>query len=233
MTFALRLAMDVDAAAIGAAHVQAWRETYPGIVPASRLATLDPVERAAVWRASIAAGRHVMLAEDDAGLAGFALTAEQREPDLLADHAGEVWSIYLLRRAQRRGIGRALMADAARHLLATGVETMALWVIGDGDAVAFSGTRRAGIAAPLGAAAELRCSTSCLRLEPARCAARGWSELSQKPHALTAFLCHREECSDGAFRRPLRAGRLDRRAAKRRLAMTNEWERSPPGTTPP
>ena len=96
--------------------MQAWQETYPGIVPAARLAALDPAERAAVWRASIAAGRHVMLAEDEAGLAGFALTAEQREPDLLPDHAGELWSIYLLRRAQRRGIGRALMADAARYL---------------------------------------------------------------------------------------------------------------------
>jgi L-amino acid N-acyltransferase YncA len=130
----------VDATTIGAAHVQAWRETYPGIVPAARLAALDPVERAAVWRSSIAAGRHVMVAEDEAGLAGFALTAEQREPDLLADHAGEMWSIYLLRRAQRRGIGRALMADAARHLLATGIHTMAVWVMaGNVDAVAFYG----------------------------------------------------------------------------------------------
>lgn len=134
----LRRANDADAVAIGAAHVQAWRETYPGIVPAARLAALDPAERVAVWRGSIAAGQHVMLAEDEAGLAGFALTAEQREPDLLPDHAGEVWAIYLLRRAQRRGIGRALMADAARHLVSTGIDTMALWVMaGNADAVAF------------------------------------------------------------------------------------------------
>ncbi len=138
MTFTLRPAIDVDAAAIGSAHVQAWRETYPGIVPAARLAALDPAERAAVWRAAIAARQHVTLAEDQAGLAGFALTAEQREPDLLPDHAGEVWSIYLLRRAQRRGIGRALMIDAARHLAATGRDTMALWVMAsNGRAVAF------------------------------------------------------------------------------------------------
>ena len=82
MSFGLRPARAEDAVAIGRVHVEAWRESYGGIVPAERLATLDPAERAAVWAGSIAAGRHVTVVEDAAGIAGFSLCGEQREPGL-------------------------------------------------------------------------------------------------------------------------------------------------------
>ena len=127
MNTLLRQARLEDAAAIGAVHVAAWRETYPGIVPAERLATLDPAERAGMWARSIAAGQHVTVVEDAAGLAGFALCGEQREPELGCD--GEIWAIYLLRRAQRRGLGRALMACMARALLDEGKHSASLWVM--------------------------------------------------------------------------------------------------------
>ncbi len=42
---------------------------------------------------------------------------------------GEIWSLYLLRRAQRRGLGRALMADAARALLREGKRSAGAWVM--------------------------------------------------------------------------------------------------------
>jgi GNAT superfamily N-acetyltransferase len=128
MTPRLRAARIEDAAAIGRVHVQAWRESYAGIVPAARLAALDPAERAGVWSGSIAAGRHVRVAEEDGGgIVGFSLCGEQREPALGCD--GEFWAIYVLRRAQGQGLGRALMAGMARTLLDEGKRSASLWAM--------------------------------------------------------------------------------------------------------
>jgi ribosomal protein S18 acetylase RimI-like enzyme len=123
----LRPAQAEDAAAIGRTHVQAWQESYPGMVPAERIAALDPVERAGVWERAIVAGRHVTLVEDALGIAGLALCGATQSPELDCD--GEIQALYLLRRVQRQGLGRALMADMARAMLAKGMRSASLWVL--------------------------------------------------------------------------------------------------------
>jgi ribosomal protein S18 acetylase RimI-like enzyme len=124
-----------DAAALGRVHVQAWQESYPGIVPQAVLAAQDPEARAAMWRRVIAAGEDVWLARDEAGaLLGFANAGPQREPDILP-FAGEIYALYLLQAAKGRGLGRALMRAAARGLLARGIGAASLWVL-DGNQAA-------------------------------------------------------------------------------------------------
>jgi GNAT superfamily N-acetyltransferase len=131
----IRPATPDDADALGRVHVQAWRETYPGIVPEAVIAARDPVERASMWRRVIAAGEIVLLAHDAAGdLLGFANAGNQREPEILP-FAGEINAIYLLQAAKRRGIGRALMRATAEALLARGLPSASLWVL-DGNATA-------------------------------------------------------------------------------------------------
>ena len=128
----LRPATPQDASALGQVHVQARRETYPGIMPANVLAALDPQECAAMWRDVIAAGKIVLLAQDDAGaLLGFANAGPQREPAVLPQ-AAEINAIYLLQAAKRQGFGRALMRATAQALLARGLGSASLWVL-DGN----------------------------------------------------------------------------------------------------
>ena len=55
------------------AHVEAWRESYAGLVPDAVLAALDPHVRAAMWRDVLAKGGAVHLAERDGAIVGFAL----------------------------------------------------------------------------------------------------------------------------------------------------------------
>ena len=146
----LRPALAADAAALGALHVRAWRETYPGIVPDAILAALDPAERAAMWAGVIADGAAaVILACDADGVPqGFACAGVQREPAVLPQ-SGEFHAIYLLRAAQGRGMGRALMRAAARALVARGMLSASLWVL-DGNDAAF------GFYAALGGRVALR-----------------------------------------------------------------------------
>lgn len=121
-----------DGPAIGRIQAQAWRETYPGLLPAAQIAAVDPVERGAMWADAIASGvaRGICIAECDGEAIGFGACTAQRSADLRArGYGGEVTALYVLRAGQRRGAGRALMAALARRLVAEGDRAMALWVL--------------------------------------------------------------------------------------------------------
>ena len=60
------------------------------------------------------------------GIAGFADAGGQRDASL--SFAGEIYAIYVLRRAQRRGLGRRLMGAMAHQLGAAGFPGASLWV---------------------------------------------------------------------------------------------------------
>jgi phosphoribosylanthranilate isomerase len=122
-----------DAEAIGEMHVRAWREAYAGLVSDAVLAELDPRQRAALWRGIIAEGGAVRLAERDGAIVGFGSSGRQRDASL--PFAGEIGALYVLRCAQRQGVGRRLMAAMAADLLAQGLQSGSLWVL-EGNAPA-------------------------------------------------------------------------------------------------
>jgi phosphoribosylanthranilate isomerase len=128
-----RRATPADADALGHAHVAAWREAYVGLIPDEVLASLDPRQRAAMWHDLLTKGTAVQLAERDGAIVGFGSSGPQRDPTLSC--AGEIHAIYVLRSAQRQGVGRTLMAAMARDLLAQGHASAALWVL-EGNAPA-------------------------------------------------------------------------------------------------
>jgi phosphoribosylanthranilate isomerase len=123
----LRRATPGDADTLGLVHVAAWREAYSGLLPDEVLTGLDPQQRAAMWREAIAHGATVHLAEQNGAIVGFGSSGEQRDPSL--PFSGEIRALYVLKRAQRRGVGRMLMAAMAHDLLAQGRVSASLWVI--------------------------------------------------------------------------------------------------------
>jgi ribosomal protein S18 acetylase RimI-like enzyme len=97
------------------------------MIPDVVLAALDPAQRAAMWRAGLARGSAVRLAERNGTLVGFGAGRSQSDASL--PYSGEIAAIYVLRCAQRFGIGRALMAAVAHDLLARGHTGATLWVL--------------------------------------------------------------------------------------------------------
>jgi L-amino acid N-acyltransferase YncA len=75
----------------------------------------------------------VFLAYDEMGSpCGFAACGRQRSPRLVeAGFPVEFSTLYLLRRAQRRGLGRAMMSAMAKHLIAEGYSKASAWVFRD------------------------------------------------------------------------------------------------------
>ena len=113
-----------DAAAIAAVHVEAWRETYVGIVPVQVLAGLSVDRRTEIWRRILTnpiafSSSAVFVAERDGTVVGFGCCGMQRAESLSAQgYDGEISSIYVLRAFQRCGLGAFLMSAMGRELQA-------------------------------------------------------------------------------------------------------------------
>lgn len=132
----LRRATPDDSEAIAALHVVCWSETYRGLLPAPLIESMNVPDRTIQWQRALErrADVQVIVAEDaHGGLLGFASGGPARGADLGA--AQEVYAIYLLRQAQRRGLGRALLQSLAGHLALKSMTPAALdlglWVLRD------------------------------------------------------------------------------------------------------
>jgi ribosomal protein S18 acetylase RimI-like enzyme len=123
-----------DAAAISRLHAAVWRETYAGLLPDAFLASLDTASwmSPAAWTTRITRvkpWRGVLAAGDGDELIGFAGYRALGTPE--DGYRGEIAQIYLLRRAQRHGLGTLMMRLAAEKLAAEGLTPFLLWVFVD------------------------------------------------------------------------------------------------------
>ena len=128
VAIALREAVETDVEVIARVHVEAWRETYAGLVRAETLAGLSVESRAGVWRSSFHPPRpraKLLVAEAGGEIVGFG-SAGEAEPGGLGTEA-EVFALYLLDRMKRRGVGRRLMAALFAHLREHGFRSVGLW----------------------------------------------------------------------------------------------------------
>lgn len=116
-----------DAAALAEVHVRSWRETYAGLLPDTYLQRMSPGLYARRWRRQLSraqAGQVVLAAESPAGLVAYCAGA-------LAENGrdGEVFTLYVLARAQGGGLGARLLRTAGRALQANGARGLKVWVL--------------------------------------------------------------------------------------------------------
>jgi L-amino acid N-acyltransferase YncA len=131
----VRAATGRDAGAIAHVHVASWQTTYTGIVPEVYLASLKETEREASWREWLTLDVDVFVAELEGEVVGFVSGGAIREP--VEEFVAELYAIYLLRGAQRRGIGMALLRRLAGSLRERGFGSMVAWVLEDNSSGGF------------------------------------------------------------------------------------------------
>jgi GNAT superfamily N-acetyltransferase len=130
----------MDAIAIGAVHVAAWRSTYPGILPDRYLAKLSVSRQAAYYDAAIRGGSIVLVATatgttgpmgGGTRIVGFATAAAARTREISGRTLGngEIETLYVLDDWREQGIGRALLRAAAERLAERGCGSAFLWVL--------------------------------------------------------------------------------------------------------
>jgi ribosomal protein S18 acetylase RimI-like enzyme len=130
LDYAISPAGPADALALGLVHVRAWRETYPGILPQAALNRMSPVMHARRFAHDLTrakAGQVTLIAEGGEGAVGYVSGALVGGEGRGAD--AEVFTLYVVRDAQRAGVGRALLKSAARVLQAEGAKSLMLFVL--------------------------------------------------------------------------------------------------------
>jgi len=133
-TIKIRPAWASDAPALARVHVDAWRTTYRGILPADALAGLSYERREHGWNEVLALApeqRHVIyVAEDQTGqVVGFSSAGRETSSDPV--YTAELYAIYIIEEFQRHGLGRRLMYAAVNGLVEAGYTAMRLWVLAD------------------------------------------------------------------------------------------------------
>jgi ribosomal protein S18 acetylase RimI-like enzyme len=114
-----------DAPALAEIHVQAWLETYTGLIPHEVMAGITVDARERQWRFTFEHDNAVLIAELEGKAVGFSSIGLPRETG--ADI--ELFTLYLLKAFQGRGIGRSLWDAALEAAKARGAKTLRLWVL--------------------------------------------------------------------------------------------------------
>src|SRR2546422_7299674 len=126
----IRVAAASDADAIARVHVSSWRSTYSGLLPDDFPESLSDTNYAERWKRVIAGGSsRVYVAEDASEIVGFASGGRERAGE--TGFEGELYAIYVLDVAQRRGFGRDLLRATVGGLREMGLADMIIWVLSD------------------------------------------------------------------------------------------------------
>jgi ribosomal protein S18 acetylase RimI-like enzyme len=120
-----------EAEAMAALHVQCWREAYSGIVPQAILDGSDPKEMAPRWLDHISnVDRYVMAAFNNNEAVAFINQGAPVEK-IFDEMDGHIAALYVAQNYYRQGIGRNLLAMAARDWLDKGGHSICLGVLSE------------------------------------------------------------------------------------------------------
>jgi ribosomal protein S18 acetylase RimI-like enzyme len=130
----IRDATDADVPAIAALHAESWRSTYRGILSDDYLENEVHRDRLVVWQGRFSKASEkamfVMVAEANSTLAGFVCVFQDDDPMF----GSFLDNLHVVPAMTGQGIGRRLLSEAAKHLLASGSRVgLYLWVIEQND----------------------------------------------------------------------------------------------------
>jgi len=111
-------------------HVASWRTTYVGLLAEEFLTSLSQLGYTERWERVIGDGATLVVVAEEAGeVVGFASGGRERAGEI--GYAGELYAIYLLDGAQRRGLGRELFRAIVDGLRGMELSDLIVWVLRD------------------------------------------------------------------------------------------------------
>ena len=129
----IRPATLLDAADIAHVLVASWRSTYRGLLPEEFLDSLSESGYADRWRRTLEQREtRIYVAEESSEVVGFASGGRERAGE--SGYDGELYAIYVVDSAQRRGLGRELVRAVVGGLRELGLADMIIWVLRDNSA---------------------------------------------------------------------------------------------------
>ncbi|NEY73680.1 GNAT family N-acetyltransferase [Bacillus mesophilus] len=132
----IRHAQVEDIVSIAKIHVDSWRSTYKNIVSEEVLNSLSYEEREELWKKVIPNGGVFVALDDTGNIVGFASGGKERTKQYQG-YEGEVYAIYLLEDAQRKGFGRKLVQSVVNDLKINNIHSLLIWVLEDNPSCLF------------------------------------------------------------------------------------------------
>ncbi len=128
----IRIATPQDVLAMATVNVETRRVKYVNIFPAELLARANPERIAERWMKNLFTepnppGSFGLVAEEAGEVIGFVMAGPAR--DITPGASGEMYTLYVLPRYHRQGIGQGLMVEAACRLRQQGHSAFFLWVL--------------------------------------------------------------------------------------------------------
>lgn len=127
----IRKAKPEDVPAIAKVHVDAWLETYRGIVPDTYLNRLSYKKRERLWEENIKKYNISVIETEEDGVFGFA-TWEGGSSG--GEYDSELSSLYILKKYHRQGAGRLLLSSTFRELKERGHRNLVVKVLSENPA---------------------------------------------------------------------------------------------------
>jgi len=126
----IRRAVKEDAHALATVRVTGWHQSYAGLMPVELLSKLSiEADRLRVEKAFADPGNKALrfVAEQHENIIGMGGCGRLRTGDI--ESRGEVYALYLLDDAKRKGTGRAMMEKMWEALIAEGCTSLQLSVL--------------------------------------------------------------------------------------------------------
>lgn len=128
----IRPALSAEAQTIALVHDTCWRVAYAPILPAVVVRSSTLAAREVLWAGLLDrpdVERCAFVAEIDGAIVGCAWGGPEESGD--PHYRAELLGLYLLPAAQRRGLGRCLVAAVAEEFLRRGESALLLWALAD------------------------------------------------------------------------------------------------------
>lgn len=124
----IRKARPADAEAVARIYVEAWRDTYPLVLPARVLRGMTIEGQSARWRNAIAlAVRETIYVAEDEHRRILGMTSMGRARDAGIGYDAEIYTLYVDPLMTGRGVGRLLLAGAFAALAERGHTRCVIW----------------------------------------------------------------------------------------------------------
>ena len=109
-------------------YVQTWQDTYLGVVPFAYLYAMSVDQHEQAFSKELASSQVLSyVAEDNGRVVGFTTGGFERHRDAI--YNGEIYTLYVLKNYQRRGIGKKLVETLSQRFNDFGIHSMLVQVL--------------------------------------------------------------------------------------------------------
>lgn len=124
----IRPSLRTDAHSMSRIYVKTWRDTYLSMIPFGYLFGMSESRQESAFIDDLRSKQIISFVAEDAGrVVGFITGGRERNGDDI--YNGEIYTLYVLKYFQRRGIGGKLVSALASRLNQNGIYSMLVRVL--------------------------------------------------------------------------------------------------------